>query len=457
MSSPSPQLRNVLRVSFDQGTLRLEGGGVELLPFAVQEANGVARAPASAFGALARWADAHACLLDGDPRRRFVPQPRALDALALRSYQRDALAAWAIAGRQGVVALPTGAGKTRLAIAAMLSCGVPSLVLCPTRALLVAWAEELERYGLGPVGLWGDGERNVQRTTVMTFESAYRHLDEVGDAFGLLVVDEAHHFAGGVRVEALEACLAPYRLGLTATAPPEATDGRHRLDAVIGPVVYSIGVGALVGTHLAPLEVERIAVRLGPEERVAYERSMVPFRAFARAFHAAYGPADYSALVKALTATPQGRRAMRERARALDLAYFPDEKRRLVRQLLTRHRADRTIVFTARTEDAYRVAEDSLIPVITAEVSARERERILDKLKSGRIRAVVSPRVLNEGIDVPDARVAIIVAGTLGAREHVQRIGRVLRPSPGKRAIAYELVTVGTADERALERRRGSS
>jgi superfamily II DNA or RNA helicase len=146
---------------------------------------------------------------------------------------------------------------------------------------------------------------------------------------------------------------------------------------------------------------------------------------------------------------------MRWHARGLDIAYFPRDKRSIVRSLLVRHRSDPTIVFTARTEDAYRVATDSLVPVITAEVGARERARILEKFKDGRVRAIATARVLNEGVDVPDARVAIVVAGTLGAREHVQRIGRVLRPSPGKRALAYELVTVDTVDEK-LSRSRAA-
>jgi superfamily II DNA or RNA helicase len=64
--------------------------------------------------------------------------------------------------------------------------------------------------------------------------------------------------------------------------------------------------------------------------------------------------------------------------------------------------------------------------------------------------------VLNEGIDVPDADVAIIVGGARGEREHVQRIGRLLRPVAGKRAVVYELVTMATSEARqAAERRRG--
>jgi superfamily II DNA or RNA helicase len=441
-------MTETVRVTFERGTLLLEGALAERAPFAVVEEGGRARAPACRFHEIARWADAAHCVLAGDLRARWTASPRSVDGLELRPYQEDALAAWTGLGRRGIVALPTGAGKTRVAIAAILGCGVPAIVLCPTRALLAAWAAELERWGLGPVGVHGDGERTVERVTVMTFESAYRHLDEIGDRFGLLVVDEVHHFAGGVRAEALEACAAPRRLGLTATAPDHASEGMARLADLVGPVVYEIGVGALVGTHLARLSIERIPVRLGPDERLVYDRLVQPFREAARRFFRTTPAGNYALLVRALSATKEGRRALRAHARAVDLAYFPRDKRALVRDLLARHRGDRCIVFTARTEDAYRVAADSLVPVITAEVSARERQRILEKFRAGRVRAIVSARVLNEGIDVPDARVAIVVAGTLGAREHVQRLGRVLRPSPGKHAIAYELVTEGTLDER---------
>ena len=63
--------------------------------------------------------------------------------------------------------------------------------------------------------------------------------------------------------------------------------------------------------------------------------------------------------------------------------------------------------------------------------------------------------MLNEGIDVPDADVAIVVGSAFGEREHVQRVGRLLRPAPGKRAVVYELVTAATSEVwRAAARRR---
>lgn len=90
----------------------------------------------------------------------------------------------------------------------------------------------------------------------------------------------------------------------------------------------------------------------------------------------------------------------------------------------------------------------------TCDISRRERDDVLERFRRGELRALVSARVLNEGLDVPDADVAIIVGGALGEREHVQRVGRLLRPSEGKRAIAYELVTRNTVEIRQARRRR---
>jgi superfamily II DNA or RNA helicase len=151
-------------------------------------------------------------------------------------------------------------------------------------------------------------------------------------------------------------------------------------------------------------------------------------------------------MLRSIGKTAEGRKALRDRARALELASFPRAKRVLVRHLLARHRADRTIVFTALAENAYDLSRDNLIPVITGETSVKERGEILGFFRAGTVRAIASARVLNEGVDVPDARVALLVAGVLGAREYVQRIGRVLRPAPGKRAIVYELITIHTSE-----------
>jgi superfamily II DNA or RNA helicase len=435
-------------VRFDRGTLEL---GVEApeVPHAIWDPRSeTRRVAAHHFSALVEAVADRGGVLDGDLRLRWQERRRDAAMLGLRPYQVQALASWAAFGRRGVIALPTGAGKTRVAIAAICETGLPTAVLCPTKALAVAWVEELRRHLDEPIGLVGDGQRSVERITVLTFESAYRRMDTIGDRFGLLVVDEVHHFGSGARVEALEACAAIARLGLTATAPDPGSEGASRLAGLVGAVVFEMGYADLVGKHLAPVTLMKLPVRLEHDERVEYDARTRTFLEMRRTFMRLYPGADVATMLRGLGRTFEGRRALRDRARALELASFPRAKRALLQTLLARHSADRTIVFTAFAENAYVAAQDALIPVITGETSAKERQEILSSFREGRLRAIASARVLNEGIDVPEARVAIIVAGALGAREHVQRIGRVLRSGPDKHALVYELVTSDTSDAR---------
>ena len=94
------------------------------------------------------------------------------------------------------------------------------------------------------------------------------------------------------------------------------------------------------------------------------------------------------------------------------------------------------------------------MPVITHQTKVRERSAILAGLSSGELGAVVTSKVLNEGVDVPDANVAVVISGSGSVREHVQRLGRILRKREGKRAVLYELVTAATSEEHTSERRR---
>ena len=111
-------------------------------------------------------------------------------------------------------------------------------------------------------------------------------------------------------------------------------------------------------------------------------------------------------------------------------------------------------MFVADNETAYAVAREHLVMPLTCDIGRRERDEALARFRAGELRALVSAQVLNEGLDVPDAEVGIVVGGRLGAREHVQRVGRLLRPGAGKRAIVYELV-VGHSSEAWQAERRG--
>jgi superfamily II DNA or RNA helicase len=391
-------------------------------------------------------------------RNEVLPHLSALTArfeiAELRPYQRAAILSWELAGRRGIVVLPTGSGKTRVAIAAAAAMGSPTLCLVPTRVLLEQWLAELRGVYRGPVGCLGDGEHRVESITVATFESAYRHMPQIGHKFQLLIVDEVHHFGVGVRDEALEMCVAPFRLGLTATPPQPSASSR--LGDLVGPVVYQLGVGDLTGTWLADFDAVVIQLGLDAEERARYEADRRRFSEVNRHFRRLHPLGTWAEFVSLALQSNEGRAALAAWRRTQKLVAFTRAKAQAVAALLERHADSRVLLFTADNDSAYAIARQHLIMPITCEISRIERARALMAFKQGELRALVSARVLNEGIDVPDADVAIIVAGTQGEREHVQRVGRLLRPVPGKRATIYELVTLATPEtRRARERRRG--
>lgn len=431
---PAHDAARGLGVTFDRGTLVVRGAPGELDALAAHgllrdPRVGGWRAPAYRYRDLVEAAVARGLrVADGlglsrASGARAGPRGTAGEP-ALRPYQRDALDAWAVAGRRGVVVLPTGAGKTHVALAAVARCDGDALVLVPTRVLLEQWARRVREVLGVEAARYGDGEHGLGPLTVCTFESAFRNMDRFGDRFRLLVVDEAHHFGGGLRSECLEMCPAPHRLGLTAT-PPDGEAALEVLERLVGPVVFEVGIGDLAGTHLAPFEHVLRRVTLEPDEASAYARAVAPFKEALGLFRASRPDGTWGEFVRAA-----------------------------VEDLLRHHAGDRTLAFTADNAAAYALSRALLLPAITCDIPRDEREQVLADFRAGRVRALVSARVLNEGIDVPDAEVGVVLGGSLGPREHVQRVGRLLRPAPGKVARVYEVVVRDTFEDAAFQRRR---
>jgi superfamily II DNA or RNA helicase len=444
-----------MRLSFDAGTLvLLEPPDCELedLPGVVFDARvGLYRAPASAHSAL-KQALRERGIAFRDEVAESVALPGSFEPVALRPYQRAALLAWELAERRGVVVLPTGSGKTRVALAAIETLRARTLCLVPTRVLVHQWVKALGELYSSPVGIWGDGQKELAPITVATFEGAYRSMHELGRHFELVIVDEVHHFGATARDAALEMCVAPHRLGLTATLPNELA--RFRLESLVGEVVYELGIGDLAGTFLSDYEVIVLPVSLGPDERLRYAAERRAFTLFYKAFQRTRPDASFQEFVLAAAQTNEGREALASWRRSRRLISLTAAKSRRVGSLLDRHRDNKTLIFTSDNAAAYAIAREHLVAPITCEIGRREREALLDAFREGKLRALVSARVLNEGIDVPDADVAIVVGGTQGEREHVQRVGRLLRPRDGKCATVYELVTVATSEARAARDRR---
>ncbi len=457
-SARAVERRSLVRVSFDRGTLLLEGAGSErarTIPGVLFDPRvGRVRAPAHLWPAVHRGLEAAGVEIDDRISPGRAPAPD-LAVPELRSYQRHAVTAWELAGRRGIVVLPTGAGKTRVAIAAMAVARCSTLVIVPTRVLLDQWRAVLQEVSPEAIGQLGDGVRDIQPITVSTFESALRHMDRLGASFEMLVADEAHHFGSGKQVEALEMSTARFRIGLTAT-PPEREAEAARLEEVLGPVVLRRSVVDLAGTHLASFEHLRTYLDLTPTERAEYEQLYKPFQQTYRELRAAGLAPTWAAFMRAASSTVAGRRALQGFHAARRVVALARHKMDAVADLLARHADERVLVFCASNTAVYALSRRHLVPAITTDIGRAEREDMLARFRAGSIRTIVSSRVLNEGVDVPEVAIGIVVGGVMGAREHVQRVGRLLRPRPGKTALVHELVCRNTFEvSQSYKRRRG--
>lgn len=447
-----------VRLEFHAGTLRLRGPeaarAAALCPEARWDAReGAFRLPAAEYARLI-LALRRETIGYEDAARAYadLPDLRLAVSHAPFPYQADAIRAWAKAGGRGVVALPTGAGKTFVAALAIESRKRSALVIVPTLDLLAQWYDSLGATFARPVGVVGGGHHEVRDLTVTTYDSAQLHMEHFGARFGLVVFDECHHLPSPGNALAARMCLAPFRLGLSAT--PERADGRG-YDELVGPVVYRKDIGELSGDYLAEYETIRVEVELRPDERERYEAARATYLGFLRGRGISMRDASgFGRFILLSSQSDEGRAAFRAYREQRAIALGAESKLDMVERILRQHRGDRVIVFTETNRTAHLVSRRFLLPIITHQTKVKERSRLLEEFSSGALFAMVTSKVLNEGVNVPEASVAIVVSGSGSTREHVQRLGRVLRKREGKQAVLYELVSARTAEEGVSERRR---
>lgn len=447
-----------LHLAFEGGTLVLSGSTSETL----LTLPGVRHDPRS--GAYRAEARCYRAIVE-HIRERGIPyedkareyQPVEWPIRARREpfpHQTEALETWWKHGARGVVVLPTGTGKTYMAILAIERAGRPTLVVTPTIDLLNQWYGELSDAFEGQIGLLGGGYYDLQPLTVTTYDSAYIHLERWGNRFGLLVFDECHHLPGPTYMASAIGSLAPFRLGLTAT--PERADGQEMLlPELIGPLVYRREIKQLAGEYLAEYRTVRRYVELSPEEQARYDRAREEYRRFVDEKGISMGgPQGWQRFLRETCRSQEGRAAFQAYREQKRLALAAPAKLRLLETLLEEHRRDRVLIFTYDNATVYLIARRYLVPAITHQTKTKERRLILQRFHSGEYPIVVTSQVLNEGVDIPAANVGIILSGTGSVREHVQRLGRLLRKQAEKQALLYEVVTRGTAEEFTSERRR---
>ncbi|MBA2441011.1 MAG: DEAD/DEAH box helicase [Rubrobacter sp.] len=451
----------MIELHYESGTLLASGASPEELPaaFVRDDRTGQWRAPASAYrAAVLGLREAGLPYKDGAARFEKLSLESRI-AMEPRPYQREALAAWRGGEPElrGVVVLPTGAGKTAVAVTAIERVGRSTLVVVPTLALMKQWYSVLSDAfgGSVTVGLLGGGYHEITPLTVTTYDSAYIHAERYGDRFALAVFDEVHHLPAPKNAIIPKMMVAPYSLGLTAT--PERPDGGHEeLPDLVGPVCYRRSAEDFAGTYLASYEQIRIPIELTAHERYEYAQADALYRDFLHKHRLSMrSPEDWQHFIMvASTSHSGGREALLAARRRREIQAGAMRKGTTLEALLKQHWEDRSIIFTKSVDEVYNLSERFLIPGITYETPARERKEVLDRFREGRYRAIIASDVLNEGVDVPDANVAIILAGSASHREYVQRLGRILRPKDGKRALLYELVTSETGEEFTAHRRR---
>lgn len=455
MAAPAPWI-----LRYQDGTLVVEGADCDVLPddFVFDERVQAPRGPAWRYAEVVLGARAAGQPLD-DQARAFAPLP--LDHLAERSprwYQREALEAWVAQGRRGAVILPTGSGKTYVAELAILTTQRPTLIVAPTIDLVNQWHTRMRAVFGVECGILGGGQHELGPLTVSTYDSAMLHLGRYGDRFGLVIWDEAHHLAAPQRIAAAACCLAPFQLALTATW--EREDGREALlDALLGGgIAYRREITELAGDFLADYETVRLTVHLGPDERARYDECRQTFQDFCRSSGIGIGgPGGWQSFLRAAARSQAGRAAHKAFLEYKSIAHGSEQKLELLASLLAEEHGRPTLIFTHDNATAYRVSREFLVPCITHRTDIKERKALIAAFSSGELPVLATSRVLNEGVDLPAAEVAIVLSGTGTVREHVQRLGRILRPGEGKRAVLYELVSAGTTEEHASSRRRQHS
>ena len=304
------------------------------------------------------------------------------------------------------------------------------------------------------IGAYGGGENVLQPITVSTYDSAYLRAEELGNRFGLIVFDEVHHLPSAGFRHIAEMFASPYRMGLTATY--EREDGLHNdLPRLVGGKVYELSVQHLAGRHLSEYDLEKLYVDLTLEEKEEYERQYRIFTNYLLKRNIAIRtPRDFTKFIMRSGREPAARQALLARNKAMDIALNSQMKLEALKNILLDQPAEPTIIFTQHNKLVHRIAQKFLIPCITYMTPKDERKEVLDNFREGRYRLIVTSKVLDEGVDVPDATQAIILSGTGSSREFIQRLGRILRKREGKRAKLIEIITRNTTETKMSWRRK---
>lgn len=419
----------------------------------------------------------------GDPSGVVLSGPSPAPALPeLYRWQREALSRWNAKGNRGVVEAVTGTGKTMLGVAATLAelrAGGQVVVVVPTKDLMVQWHAVLRRYlpKAVAIGVLGDGNRGDlgHDDVVVVIVNSARAADlRPRRPGGLLIADECHRYGSAGNRLAL-ATSFPHRLGLSATYARDDDGHVSWLDPYFGGTIFRMGYAEAINDGvLARFRVALVGVQFRVDERAEYEElSLAMSTARAKLIASGAVPAEpIGVFMEAVARLARGGSSgdgSGEGGGALARGYLAamQNRRRLMAETPAKIevliglvpavlRADRAIIFAQTISGATRTAEvlrgeGVEVDAMHSGQSSSERKAILRQFESGVLRAVVAPQLLDEGVDVPAADLAIVLAASRSRRQMIQRMGRVLRrKSDGRIARLVVVFVEGTVEDPAL-------
>jgi superfamily II DNA or RNA helicase len=350
-----------------------------------------------------------------------------------RRWQLDALERWDAANR-GVISVVTGAGKTAFALLAFerLRTRSPAarlVVVVPTLALLDQWVVALTSdLGLSPddiAAFSGESKPRSPRlanvVVLNTARSVAPWLASVAEC--LFVVDECHRAGSPENAKALQVG-ASYRLGLSATPVRDFDDGFEQwVEPSLGPIIFEYGYSqALADGVIAPLSLHNFQFSLTKAEEERYDDLS---KKIARRWAQVDNPHQDDVMKRLLL-----RRA----------SISIESERRIIAcvAVTERYEGRRGIVFHERIAAAEKIARildkrGERVAIYHSHLGPTIRRRNLELFRFGQVSKLVTCRALDEGLNVPDAEVAIIGASTRSTRQRIQRLGRVIRPAPQKK------------------------
>ncbi len=330
----------------------------------------------------------------------------------------------------GTLSAPTGSGKTVMAMAMIAERRQPALIIVHTQDLADQWVKRIESFLNIPeadVGRIGGGKKSIgTHITVALVQSLYKCAGEVAPHIGFLIVDECHRCPSRTFTEAVSLFDSKYMMGLSAT--PWRRDNLSKLIFWhLGDVQYTIDKNELVDSgDILPAQ---ILVR--PTE-----------------FKAHHDPAKaYSKMLAELTADDP-----RNRLIASDVAIEAKKTDGICLVLSDRKQHCETL--RAILTFGHKIAAE----VLTGDVDAGQRAQILKELAEGNIKVLIATgQLLGEGFDCPNLSSLFLTTPIRFSGRVLQYIGRVLRPSPGKkqaRIFDYVDVHVGVLQSAADARQR---